>query len=195
VVAELAGVAGGGGDAEAFLAHGHGGVVDALDVDVVFVEEQVGGFLCERCVADEHGDDVGWVGHYGDVAGDQGVFDGSRVELLETAVALVFHLVFDGGFGASHGGGGEGGREDESWSQGTDRVNHLCGAGDVAAYATVGFSKRAGEDVYAVHDCAARTAGEMSLVVQMFGYTCTVWSVHAYGVDFIEKGQGAVFLG
>jgi hypothetical protein len=114
--AEFAGVAGSGRDAETFLTDGHGGVVDGLDVDVVFVEEQVGGFLCELGVADEHGDDVGWVRHYGDVARDQGVFDGSRVELLETAVALVFHLVFDGGFGAGHGGGWEGGREDESWS-------------------------------------------------------------------------------
>lgn len=195
MVAELAGVAGGGRDAETFLADGDGGVVDGLYVDVVFVEEQVGGFLGEGGVADEHGDDVGRVRHHGDVAGDQGVFDGSRVELLETAVALVFHLVFDGGFGAGHGGGWEGGREDKSWSQGTDHVDHLGGAGDVAAYATVGFSKCAGEDVNAVHNCAARAAGEMSFVVQMFGYTCTVWSVHAYSMNFVEKGQSAVFLG
>jgi len=195
VVAEFAGVAGSGGDAETFLADGDGGVVDGLDVDVVFVEEQVGGFLCELGVADEHGDDVGWVRHYGDVAGDQGVFDGSRVELLETAVALVFHLVLDGGFGARHGGGWEGGREDESWGQGADRVDHLCGPGDVAAYATVGFSKCTGEDVYAVHDCAARAASKVGFIIKVLGYASTVWSVHAYGMHFIEKGQGAVFLG
>ncbi len=46
------------------------------------------------------------------------------MELLETAVAGVGHLVFDGCFGAGHGGGGEGGGEDEAGGERADRVDH-----------------------------------------------------------------------
>lgn len=48
----------GDGDSETFFANGDGRVVDGLYVDVVFVEEFVGGGFGKCCVADEDGKNV-----------------------------------------------------------------------------------------------------------------------------------------
>ena len=135
------------------------------------------------------------VRHDGDVARREGILDGAGVELLQVAVALMGHLVFDGGFGAGHGGGRQGGGEDEARGEGADGVDHLGGAGDVAADAAVGFAEGAGDDVDAVHDGAGGLAGGVGVVVEVFGDAGAVRSVHADGVHFVEEGDGAVFLG
>src|SRR5690606_15940951 len=91
----------GGRHAESFLADGHGGIVDGLDVNVVLLEKLVGRLLGELRVADEDGDDVGGVGDYGNVNLVEHLLEGASVELLEDAVSAVACLVFNGGAGAS----------------------------------------------------------------------------------------------
>ena len=54
----LGGVSWGRRDAEALLANGNGGIVDALHIDAVVGEERVGCRLCECGVADENRYDV-----------------------------------------------------------------------------------------------------------------------------------------
>jgi len=98
-------------------------------------------------------------------------------------------------FCAGHGCRWKGGGEDESWSEGTDRVNHFRATGDVAAYTTICFAKSSSDNIHAIHDCATRTTLEMSFIIEMFCYTGSMWSVHAYSMDFIEKGDGAIFIG
>src|SRR6187402_1016006 len=117
------------------------------------------------------------------------------MELLEATIALVFHLVFDGRLGTSHGCRRKGGGENEAGGEGADGVNHFCGAGDVAANATICLSKSARDDINAVHDRSFGTTVQVSFVIKMLCYTSAVWSIHAYCMDFIEKGEGTVFLG
>jgi len=188
-------VAGCGRDPQPLLADGHGRVVDSLDVDIPVLEKEIASLTRNLSVADEDGDDVRRVRHNGNVARGEGVLDGAGVELLEVAVALVGHLVLDGRLGAGHGGGREGGGEDEARREGADGVDHAGGAGDVAADAAVGFAEGAGDDVDAVHDRALGAAGGVRVVVEVFGDAGAVWSVHAYRVHFVEEGGGAVLFG
>jgi hypothetical protein len=182
-------------DAQTFLAYGNGGVIDTLDINIMFLQQQITCFFCEFRIPDENRDDVGWVGDHGNVAVAKLFFHGAGVELLKAAVALVFHLVFDSSFGSCHSCGWQGGREDEARGERADRVHHFGAAGDVAANAAVCFAESSSNNVNAIHDCAFRFAVEMSIVVEMLSYASSVWSVHAYRMHFVEKGQGAVFLG
>jgi hypothetical protein len=47
LVAVLLDMAWGGSYAETFLANGHSGVVDGLDVDIVFLKQEIGSAFCE----------------------------------------------------------------------------------------------------------------------------------------------------
>ena len=116
------------------------------------------------------------------------------MQLLQRAIALVPGLILDSGAGAGHHGRREGSREDESRGERADSVDEFGGCCDVAAHATVGFTERARDDVDAVHDCAGWLAGSVGLEVEVFGDAGAVWAVHADGVDFVEEGDGAVFV-
>ena len=116
------------------------------------------------------------------------------MELLESPVTVVRHLVLDCCFCAGHGGGREGGGEDEAWGERADGVDHFHRACDVEANADVGFPQGSGDNVDAFHDCSLRISSGVSVVVKMFCDAGAVGSVHTDGMDFVEKGDGAVFL-
>ena len=127
-------------EAEPLLAHRHSRIVDSLHVDAPVLEQKIRGLFRLLRVADEHRDDMARVRHDGQIAGDERGFGGPRVELLQFAVAWEGNLVLDGGFGAGHGRGREGGGENEARGEAADGVDHVCFAGDVAADAAVGFT-------------------------------------------------------
>ena len=107
----------------------------------------------------------------------------------------VVHLVVVCVFGAGHGGGGEGGGEDEAGCEGADGVDHVGFPCYVAADAAVGFAEGSGDDVDAGHDGAGGAVGSVGSEIEVFGYAGAVGAVHAYCVDFVEEGDGAVFGG
>lgn len=41
----------------------------------------------------------------------------------------------------------------------------------------------------------ARAGRGVGVIVEVLGYTGAVWAIHADGVDFVEEGDGAVFVG
>lgn len=195
VVAVLLDVAGRGRDPQPLLAHGHGGVVDGLHVNVPFLEEQVRGLFRSLGVAHQDGDDVGWVRDHGNVLCAQGFLCRASVELLQATVALVRGLVLDGCLCACHGGRWQGSGEDETGGEGADGVDEFGAAGNVPAHDTVGLSEGAGDDVDALHDCAGGSSGGVGFVVEVLCNTSTGRAVHAYCMDFIEKSEGAVLVG
>jgi hypothetical protein len=195
VLAQLLGVARRGGDAKTLLADWDGGVVDALDVDLVLLQQHVGSLLGNLGVAYQDRDDVARVRDDGDVALFEGSLDGTGVQLLQLPVAVVVHLVLDSGLGASHSGWGEGGGEDEARGEGPDHVNELGAAGNVAADAAVGLAEGTSDNVDAVLDGAPGAALLVGLKVEVLGNTGAVGAVHTDGVDFVQKGDGAVLVG
>ena len=118
------------------------------------------------------------------------------MQLLQPAVLRVAHLVLDCCAGAGHGGGWEGGGEDEAGGEGADRVDHGGGAGYVATDAAVGFAEGAGDDVGLGHEVVrGRGAGGVGCEVEVGGHAGAVGAVHADCVDFVKECQGVVLFG
>ncbi|KAI7491309.1 5-aminolevulinate synthase [Hortaea werneckii] len=195
VVAVLLDVARGRGDSETLLADRNGGVVDGLDVNLVLLEQEIGCGLGNLGVADEYGDDVRRVRDDGDVHLSESALYSTSVELLEAAVALVCLLVLNGSLGSSHGRWREGSGEDEAWGKGTDSIDHLRRAGNVAADASVCFAKSSSDDVDAILNSSSRVPSiGVGLVIQMFRDTGAAWPVHADCMNLVEESDGAVFI-
>jgi hypothetical protein len=195
VVTEDLVVAWGRGDTQTLLADGNSRVVDGLDVDLVLLEEEIGGALSDLRVTDEDRDDVRRVGDDWDVTVGESGLDGAGVKLLQATVACVYHLVLDGGLGTSHGRRWERCSEDEARCERANGVDQLGGAGNVAAHAAISLAQSTSDNVDALHDRAlgVATVG-VNVVIQVLGDTSTVGAVHADSMDFIEESQGAVLV-
>ncbi|KAI6755080.1 hypothetical protein HG531_004186 [Fusarium graminearum] len=156
------------GNAETFLTNWNGGVVDGLDIDSVVVEKHVGSRLCGLGVADQNRNDVRGIGDDRDVTSVHSLLDSSGVQLLESSITIVLHLVLDRGLSTSHGGRRQRGSENEA---------------------------RSHNDVDSVHDGSARGTVSMGFPVKVLSNTSTMRTVHADSMDFIEKSYGAVLVG
>ena len=124
----------------------------------------------------------------------QSILDSAGVELLQASVTLVVGLVLDGRLGTCHGRRWKGSGENEAGSERSDSVDKLGRAGNVAANAAVSFSECTSDDVYAILNSALGPACLVCFVVEMLSDTSAVWSVHAYSMDFVQKGNGTVLL-
>ncbi len=125
MLTEFANVARGRSDAQAFLTDGDGGIIDALHVNAMNIKEHVGCLLCDFGISNEDGDNVGWVRDHGDISLVESILDRSCVQLLQSTITLVFHLIFDGCLGASHSGWRKRSGKDKAWCERADCVDHL----------------------------------------------------------------------
>ena len=193
-------VAGRGRDAQTFLAAGNSGVIDGLDVNVVFGQQHVGSFLGECSVAHKGGDDVARVGHDGDTELTEASLDVARVDLLQSAVAHPFALVRDRRLGAGDDGGRERGGKDESGRVRTDDIDKVGRSGDISTDDAVCLAEGTGDNVDPVLHRALDgvdrfTRSVVRLKVEVLGHTSSRWPIHADGMHFIEESDRTILVG
>ena len=182
-------------DAQALLSDRHRRVVNRLYVDPMLVEQHIARALRQLRIPHQDRHDVRRVGYDRQPARGERRFQSTCMQLLQRAVALVGHLMHDGGARPRHGGRRQRGGEDEARGQRADGVDHGGAARDIAAHAAVGLAERAGDDVDAVQHRALGLAGPVRGEVEVLGDAGAARAVHADGVNFIQKSDGAVALG
>lgn len=195
----LGSVTGSGGDTQALLTNRDSGVVDGLNVDLVFGEEHVGSLLGEGGVTDKHRDDVRGVGHDRDVKLVKLTLDLTGVELLETSISHELSLISDGRLGTGDDGRRKRSGEDEARGVRPNNIDKVGRTGNVTTNNTVGFTKSSSDDIDSVHNTALHrlrgvTGGVVSLKVKVLSNTSTVGTVHADGMHFIKECEGTVFV-
>lgn len=191
-------VAGGGGNAKTLLTAGDGGVVDALNIDAMGAEKLIRGGLADLGITDQNRNNVGRVRNDGNIEGSELSLESAGIRLLGNTLMRRSAEVLDRGRCTSDNGWGQGGGKDESWSV---RANHVDKGGrtsNVATDYTKGLSKGSGNNVDLIHGSLdGAVLGSVQVVgkVQVLGDTGTVRAVHADGVDFVEKSDGAILFG
>jgi hypothetical protein len=76
-----------------------------------------------------------------------------------------------------------------------DRVHKLGRTSNITTDAAICLSECASNDVNAVLNGSLGSAGLVRFEIEMLSDTSAMWSVHAYSMNFIEKGDRSVLLG
>ncbi len=171
------------GDAQPLGALGHGRVVDRLDVDIVPVHQHVGGCLAGLGLTDNQRHDMGLGRHDRQTRFGQNLLGPFSLALMAGALVVRVLQMLDRRTGSGAERRRQGGGEDELGSIGPDGVDDRLLPGDVAAHGAEALGQRALDDIDAVGQSVA------------VGDAAAARSVDAHGMDFVDVGQGAIFLG